>query len=85
MYNLEPRYDVKTVADRYGKTERTVRNWVKNGLLRAIRPGKREMFFTPSALEEFEARFTVNGQLTAETERADDDDDEVELKIASGE
>lgn len=80
--DLEPRYNVKTVAERYGVTSRTVHRWIDEGKLRAIQPG-RLRFITPNALVEFEAQWTIGGKLKPEV--ANDDDDDADLPPASGE
>lgn len=80
--SLEPRYSVEAVAAQYNVIDRTVIGWIKKGWLRAIRPGK-SYFIPASALREFEERFTVDGVLLPEA--ADQDEDDAELRPASGE
>lgn len=72
--NLEPRYDVKTVARRYGVVPRTVVRWIEAGLLRAIQPpGTGSRYRIPaSALDEFEARYTVGGVPTGDAAENDE-------------
>ena len=63
--DLEPRYDVETIARRYGVTPRTVQRWIETGLIpRAIRVSRNSPYYIPaSAIDEFEAKHTVGGVL----------------------
>lgn len=48
-------YTYKTVAERYGVSETTVRLWVKRGWLKARKLGGR-IYFTPEDMNNFERR-----------------------------
>lgn len=68
LSELEPRYDVKVVAQRYGVVPRTVIRWIEKKLLRAIQPEPGGPYRIPaSALNEFEVKHTVGGVLDAAT------------------
>lgn len=48
-----PDYTVSEVAERFGRSPQTVRDWISSGRLRAYRFNGREYRVTPAALEEF--------------------------------
>ena len=47
---------IKEVANRYGVTEWTIRDWIRRGKLRAVRLGHRTVRIEASELEDFERR-----------------------------
>lgn len=52
---FDGKYTYKSIADRYGVSEATVRVWVKKGWLRARKLGGR-VYFTPEDVLNFERR-----------------------------